>query len=111
MRHITAPGVDMQCVGDCCPVQFMGNIDGYPAYWRARYDTFAFAIATEPGTLAGQVALGTVPGWHDVHYYGERGGYDAGWMPLDLAERLILEGVAAFRLARDRGLTSPEQSC
>lgn len=105
MLQIAEPGIVMRCTCDATPIQFEGHIDGYPAYWRARYDRFQLAIATAPGTDPVDVACGFATGWYEERPYGEPGGYDAGFMPLDQAERLIREGVAMFRLSQQRGAT------
>lgn len=102
MFQMTEPGIQMRCTCDGCPVQFEGTIDGHDAYWRARYDSFALSIATTPGTAAIAVAIGEVPGWYDAYPYGEPGGYDAGYMSLTTAARLLREGVAAFRVTQTK---------
>ena len=95
---LTEPGIRMRCTCGACPVQYEGTVDGYPAYWRARHNSFGLAIATQPGTDPVDVSLGFADGWSEDRAYGTPGDASAGYMAPAMAERLIREGVAAFRL-------------
>jgi hypothetical protein len=99
---LTDTGIALRCTCSACPVQYEGTVDGYPAYWRARYDSFTLAIATTPGTDPVEVGCGMVAGWAEERAYGAPGGFDAGYIPHAQAEQLIREGVAAFRASQQK---------
>lgn len=69
-------------IGGWCPVQAEGTIDGHPFYFRSRGERWSLEIqADQPWSMGAR--YGTWP--------------QAGYMPLDEAVELIIEGARAFR--------------
>lgn len=81
--------------GGNCPVQAHGEVDGNPAYFRARGDAWSFAISkpgTDPVDIDGMGDAGAL-------YFrdGDWGAWpDAGWMSEEDASRLIGDCIADF---------------
>ena len=77
-------------VGGTCPVQGEGEIDGKRWYFRARGRRWRFGVgATEDDALDGVL-------FETGGSYGESQ-FEAGYMPLEDAERLIRESIAKYR--------------
>jgi hypothetical protein len=84
-------------LGGLCPVQGGGALNGLPWYFRARHDSWQWAIAAAPHVDPVRVSLGwEQAGWATGGAWGEPGGQDAGYMDLADAERLIRESAATF---------------
>jgi len=72
------------------PVQAEGTLAGFPFYFRARWDSWRFAVTTDGTSDPVQVAMDDLPpftaqtaaGFACGQPYGEPGGYAAGWMDL-----------------------------
>lgn len=94
---VPPPGLTLTSLGGFCPVQGDGTLDGHPFYFRARGEHWTFSVADEPGS--DPVAVGSgyhgVPGWIKTSAYGSAP-YEAGWMPHDTAERLVLRAAAEY---------------
>lgn len=83
-------GLKIDCLGGNCPVQAEGTIDGVPFYFRARHRHWGMGIGGEPVCE---------PQWYRERPYGI-GEFDAGYMPLEDAERFIRACAADFLAGR-----------
>lgn len=90
-----------------CPVQANGTLDDqYSWYFRARYDYWEFIlepIGTEPLEhyfRKRKAEDGTVVNLDATFYYhefwGEKGGFDAGYMPFEEAAKFIWRSCEKF---------------
>ena len=79
------------------PVQYDGDVDGYPAYFRYRFGHWYFVV-THPGSEP------VMPKKEDLIFFreGDRGDEWAGDMPKDEADEFVSGLVAEFR-ARPSG--------
>lgn len=71
------PRIRLDWLGGMCPVQGGGEIDGAEFYFRARWRHWSFTVGPDDAPL------------FDVEEEWGDGPYDAGYMDLDEAERLI----------------------
>ena len=81
------------------PVQGTGTIYAFPFYFRARWDRWAFAVATcVPATHADAIAAmcGACAGFVLSKHYGVIGGVEAGVMEEEEARMIIEQCSAAF---------------
>lgn len=72
----------------CCPVQAEGDVDDKPFYFRARGSHWSFALSEDTDNCD-TTNLATVD-----FYVEERcgnGPFDAGYMPLEVAQALIMQ--------------------
>ena len=79
-----------------CPVQGVGTVAGHRFYFRARHDSWTFAVSADRDVDPVDIQL---PG----QGFRREGSYtqsDAGWMPLDEAEAIIRNCVREY-LGRD----------
>jgi hypothetical protein len=72
-----------------CPVQGEGTVKGLPFYFRARADTWIFAVANTPDGDPVQVAIEQAPGFRIQRPYGRKYSHDAGFMSHQRARILI----------------------
>ena len=92
--------LELDCrLGGYCPVQGMGTVAGRPFYFHARHDTWTFAVSETAG-LEPEDRYSGEKGFYREGAYGERGGEEAGWMPLDEAEALIRRCAEEYESAR-----------
>lgn len=95
-------GVTMEQTCGACPVQYEGEVDGVPFYFRARGQRWSFGAGGESTEDACEIAMG----WQDGFCRQESWGsdmFDAGWMDPAEAEAIIARCVAEFRA--ERGVT------
>ena len=81
---------DLRLVGTIegfCPVQASGTIDGHPFYFRARGETWSFRLARDPNGDPHDVEDASRGFFREEPWGAEEN--EAGWMPLDEAERWI----------------------
>ena len=94
---MTIISVDMKVTCESVPLQFEGTVDGNPAYFRARYDSWYFSIV-KPG----RDAVG--PDRDDVLFYRDAmwgdGEFAAGYMPELTGRELIDQCVKDWRLGK-----------
>lgn len=77
-----------------CPVQGHGKIAGVEFYFRARWEEWTFALAT--GEMLDPIDISSSgQGFFREGRYGQKP-YDASWMPLEEAERIIRECARQF---------------
>lgn len=83
---------------EACPVQIEGEVDGLPFYFRARWESWSFTVAAQPGgnAISGPLAFGLTGEAEDV------GGMAGSWMPHSEVWRHIEEGIAALRAQRPK---------
>jgi hypothetical protein len=81
-----------------CPVQYEGTVGPYAFYFRARGDLWEFCVADTVEQAVNALLWPEETPYHyqAEGYYGERGGFEAGWMPLEEAEQIIREHAARF---------------
>lgn len=77
-------------IGDNCPVQAEGTVDGEPFYFRARHQRWSMSIG-------GDDVIGS-PTWYYEESYGENP-QDAGWMSEDEA-RIFIEKSANLWISK-----------
>jgi hypothetical protein len=93
-----------------CPVQGEGTLAGYPLYFRSRHAHWTFTVALvvgkSPDYASGLLAPDGVDGFFeyggDLGYeLGGRYGteHEAGYMPYDIAEKLIVACAKRFTKA------------
>jgi hypothetical protein len=82
-----------------CPVQGEGTVNGLPFYFRARADTWIFAVASTPDGDPVQVAIGEAPGFHIQRPYGRKHSHGAGFMSHARA-RILIYTTANYYLGR-----------
>lgn len=75
----------------CCPVQAGGTVAGQELYFRARGRHWSFTVGDDRAPL------------FEVKEPWDEGPYDAGYMPVDEAERLLLRSAGEFLSRLDRG--------
>lgn len=87
--------VEMRCTCGACPVQYQGTLEnGKHFYFRARWGEWSFAVGDSFDEAVTQSML-IAP--TEFQQRGETGGeFDASWMELAEAERIIRECVAAY---------------
>lgn len=123
---IEGDGVNLRLTCESVPVQFEGTVDGYPAYFRARYSGWSFTIArTEEAAVGASVGIrDSGPGavLFDTGGYADDDGcgYCAGMMPLADATRLIWDCIERLRMTvrqripaatTDQGAGSEASAC
>lgn len=89
--------LECQFTCEACPVQAEGTVDGVPFYFRARWSHWRMVIGDDPCSweeLPGQ--------WWREESYGDSG-YDAGWMPLEEAKRIIARCADEWRAEKAGG--------
>ena len=92
-------GLTMHVTGTEAPVQIKGTIDGVPFYFRARWDAGEFGAGDDPIDVI--IDGGTRGDFYRSGSYDPRGdGFGASYMPLDLAEQLVLLCADEFRRSR-----------
>lgn len=97
MTGMDVAGVHLELTCNGSPVQYEGTVDGYEAYFRARWASWRFTIA-RPGDNAVHPQYPDGPLFHSEGEYDDDGcGFCAGSMPNDVAERLIADGIGMFR--------------
>lgn len=89
------PQLQIHYLGDNVPVQAMGTVSGLPFYFRARNYAWRFSIAKDSDTDPVDVES-PQDGFDLSGSYGLPGSQDAGYMPCDLAQRLIERGAQCF---------------
>lgn len=101
MIRIQEPGIDIRG-GGWCPVQAEGTVDGLFAYFRARGAGWTFTVTETRQAAVTGPWFDTVGILFDVGgaYDPDGTGYGGGYMPEDMAERIIREQIAAFGAAR-----------
>ncbi len=77
-----------------CPVQASGQVAGHELYFRARGNEWTFAIATGVETDPVDISS-SEQGFFRSGSYGWKPA-EAGWIPLDEAEKIIRECIAEF---------------
>lgn len=90
-------GIDLTLTCNGSPVQYEGTVDGYPAYFRARWSAWRFTIA-RTGDSAVWPSHPDGPLFEISGAYDDDGcGYCAGMMPNGIAEQLMHVGIGSFR--------------
>jgi hypothetical protein len=92
-----------------CPVQGEGTIGDYPLYFRARGDSWSFTVVLVANANPDDLASWMRPAADGFFDYAGRPGYeltgrygsefDAGYMPYDVAEKLIVACAKRFTKA------------
>lgn len=82
-------------VGGACPVQGEGTLDGFPIYFRARGEHWAFSIAQNRVHDPVNVSWDEVPGWWTECEYGDN--FAAGWMSGEHSRLCVAAAIAAWR--------------
>jgi hypothetical protein len=99
---LVALGIEPDSFGGWCPVQVSGRYCGRYLYFRARGDGWQLAIH-DTEDLA--VDLTFADDEHDAAYqggflrmggYGQPQGYEAGYMPMEIAIELIKEALKGY---------------
>ena len=111
--------IDEQLALDCtiyghCPVQADGKLQGYPLYFRARWNAWSFHISLNPNVDGSCVDEGKEPGFcgdgefQGFVLWGDYGDdfAEAGWMWYADAERIIRDSAAQFREAMQTRMSS-----
>jgi hypothetical protein len=93
-RHWVEGGIDMTCTCAACPLQYEGTVDGVPAYFRARWNSWSFTIGPNP-----------VRAWRDPEHHAQwdgevEGEFGASWMEPQQAEAIMRQCVAEWRNER-----------
>jgi len=99
-------GVTIESGIGACPVEYCGEADGKPYYFRARGRHWEFSIA-ETESLAVEACI-YMEARREAHFYacGKYGTepFDASWMNTQQAQEIITGCVAVWRVARVREL-------
>ena len=80
----------IEWLGGNCPVQAEGTITGVPFYFRARWNHWSMSIGENPIAIEISEIM-----WYKDEGWGN-GPYEAGWMPVEEAERIIRKCAAEF---------------
>ncbi len=92
--------INVTCTCEGSPVQYEGDVDGYPCYFRARWGHWAFTIVA-PGDspVSAQFDARNTALYYHSEPYGDDG-FSAGAMPLEEAETFIMRCVDEWRKSR-----------
>ena len=87
--------IDIEWLGGNCPVQAEGTIDGKRFYFRARGEHWSLTIHP---TASGEYLKwdDDQQAWEHEEEWGD-GPFDAGWMPEEVAKRMIETGAMHYR--------------
>lgn len=78
-----------------CPVQAFGTVNGMPFYFRARFNSWVFAVAASKHADPVQVAIGVEDGFCYERTYGH--GNDASFMS-HVQARILIASTASYYL-------------
>ena len=85
------------------PVQATGTVNGFPFYFRARYDFWTFAISenekVDPVDIQ-TFETGQKHGFFAEGQFGKEGEYEASYMDTDTARALIIQCTNSYLAQR-----------
>ena len=83
-------GIALRLYTSACPVQVMGDIDGYEVYFRSRWDTASLQIGGDENPI-----------FHTT--WEEDGEYDASWLPPEKVGQYLFSGLSEYRKQSKEG--------